>query len=357
MTIRLGSGGFGHVYEHEGKAVKIMRNIGDGVGCYNEICISNSLNHPNILSPETAYIHCGSVRMVMSKADYDLKQWRSKNVPSRDQILQWTIDILSALSYMHRLDVFHCDIKASNILLFGKTVKLADFSLSRKQGHSLNLNVCTYFNRPPEYWKDESPDPGYWVDIWALGCTIYYLMRGKSMFRRYKLADKSARKIYYQCLYRNYANDYKKVQTSDNLLCNVLTLMLNPNYVGRPTAESLLTLISIKLQNFRKFPKNRANRKRVSTYSVFDEQFDRLAARLSIKLHPEILRLSKQIATGFSKIQSINSDNYLVTILWIASKIVLIRPYEPETLGLSKLCILDIERKICNISRFKLCII
>ena len=86
---------------------------------------------------------------------------------------------------------------------------------------------------------------------------------------------------------------------------------------------------------------------------MFDEQFDRLAERPSIKLHPEILRLSKKIATGFSKIQSINSDNYLVTILWIASKIVLIRPYEPETLGLSKPRIIGIEREICNISRFK----
>lgn len=363
MVIHLGAGGFGNVYEHEGKAVKIMRDVRNGIWCYNEICISNYLSHPNILSPQTAYIYDGSVRVVMDKADCDLKRWRSENTPDHIQILQWTIHILSALSYMHRQDVYHCDIKASNILLFGKNVKLADFSLSRKRGHLLSLNVCTYFNRPPEYWSDSPPETGYWIDIWALGCTIYYLIRGKPMFKRCELSDKLARKLYYNRVYNNYARDYKRLQTSDsitvtNLLSNILTLMLNPDYTARPTAESLLRLIWIRLRKSISVPRIKSkNQKHVRTYCPFEDRFTDLICTFSIKIHPEILRLGKQIATGFSKIHPIDSDSYLITILWIASKIVLNKAYEPKALGLSRSTILRIEQKICNISRFKLCII
>ena len=118
MVIQLGRGGFGNVYEHEGKAVKIMRDIGNGVWCYNEVCLSRHLSHPNILSPETAYVHSGTAHIIMDKADSDLKKWRSEHIPNNDQILEWTIQILLALSYMHKLRILHCDIKPSNMLLF-----------------------------------------------------------------------------------------------------------------------------------------------------------------------------------------------------------------------------------------------
>ena len=359
MVIHLGKGGFGDVYQCGDKAVKIIRHLRNGFWCYNEICISQCLNHPNIIAPETVYIKDDKVHIVMDKADTDLRKWRSENVPSSAQILRWIVQILSALAFMHRQEVLHCDIKASNILLFGDTVKIADFSLSRRIGHRSKFHVCTHCHRPPEYWTDSPPDPGYWVDIWALGYTLYYLIRGKSIFPAYKSPNKEDRQEHYHRMYVNYAKDYRNLSSSalgGDLLHQLTVLMLNPEYTARPTAESLLTLISLKTGSPVCVDPTIISTK-PGIGSEIHSCLDKILHKISITPEPEIVRLSHQIIKTVTGLIELNPDLYIATSLWMASKIVLDRAYDPKVLGLSTSSILSAELTICNMSSFKFCII
>ena len=200
----LGQGGYGTVYQYGKKAIKIIKCPINGIACYNEICITQNLEHPNILTPDYAYYSEGKVCIIMDKADTDLNKWRKHNTPTESGILDWVIQILSALAFIHKRDILHCDVKASNLLLFpDNVVKLADFSLSRRLGHRKKLHVCTHSYRPPEYWSDDAPDPGYWVDIWTLGCTLYFLIRGVPLFPPYRSSKvKKGRTEYYNQMYK-----------------------------------------------------------------------------------------------------------------------------------------------------------
>lgn len=103
-----------------------------------------------------------------------------------------TEQVLSAVEYLHSVDVVHCDIKASNILVFypraapvaarGVTelpvFKLADFGVARLLGparrieatHDINPTGC----RPPEVLLLMPLGPE--IDMWAVGCTLAWML-------------------------------------------------------------------------------------------------------------------------------------------------------------------------------------
>ena len=48
-----------------------------------------------------------------------------------DQIVEWLIQILIAVQYMHKSRILHRDLKARNIFLKSNKVKIGDFGISR----------------------------------------------------------------------------------------------------------------------------------------------------------------------------------------------------------------------------------
>jgi len=273
------------------------------------------------------------------------------------------------LAYLHRQNILHCDIKAANLLLFNDDtdvtddtrrycIKIADFSLSRKIGYRNKLHVCTHNHRPPEYWEDKPPDPGHWIDIWALGCTVYYLIRGDLLFPSHKPDMAIDRKTHYQQIYNDWQQDHKSLKTPVNLIERLMLLMLNPRHQERPTAESLLTMIRIHTGGtiVRKMYTSIMSLV-PSNCPTLDSRITKIGAKLGLEMDLNIKKIAGQILKTVENLIYLDSELYLLTAIWMSSKIVWDRPYNLKILGQPIDLILAAEQKICKISKFKFTIL
>ena len=98
----------------------------------NEESILSSLNHANIVQCYGGFELCDKNVIFLEYAHcgilYDLIEFHKGLEPF--QVLFYLRQLASAISYLHRQNILHRDIKAENVLLFnaGYTCKLTDFS-------------------------------------------------------------------------------------------------------------------------------------------------------------------------------------------------------------------------------------
>src|SRR5580692_5135933 len=107
-------------------------------------------------------------------------------IPPTDAI-NYTDQILSALSYAHRLNVIHRDIKPANMMLTPQgVVKLMDFGLARpgEQATAMTVTSTTLGSvnyMPPEQVKGEAVDAR--SDLYSLGVSLYEMVTGQLPFQ------------------------------------------------------------------------------------------------------------------------------------------------------------------------------
>lgn len=179
----LGRGAYGQVkiaHNDLGQSVAIKYCPMDHYGIPNlfEAFIMKTIIHPNLNEAYDIVAEERFLYIIQPLAITDLHQYTSSHKSNHQctltELRHFSYSIIQAIAVLHHLHIIHCDIKASNVLLFNNNVvKLADFSLAT---WSINAQpyihtVCTISHRPIECHLKQGWL--YPLDIWCLGITLY----------------------------------------------------------------------------------------------------------------------------------------------------------------------------------------
>ncbi|XP_027131142.1 serine/threonine-protein kinase Nek11 isoform X2 [Larimichthys crocea] len=189
----LGRGSFGSVYLVEdgkaagGEQLKVLKQIPLGdlrpdetVRATQEAHLLSQLHHPSILTFYHSFLEKDAFCIITEYCqdrdlDCKLEEVRrgGRSLPEV-QVLDWFIQLLLGLHYMHDRRILHRDLKAKNVFLKRNLVKIGDFGVSCLLMGSCDL--ATTFTGTPYYMSPEVlTQQGYDCksDIWALGCLLF----------------------------------------------------------------------------------------------------------------------------------------------------------------------------------------
>lgn len=95
----------------------------------------------------------------------------------------WSKQLLSALAFLHGLDIIHADLKPENIMLVSPNsldLKIIDFGSSTTVGDVTYPYIQSRFYRAPEVLLGARYDTA--IDIWSFAAVIYEMNTGRAMF-------------------------------------------------------------------------------------------------------------------------------------------------------------------------------
>jgi serine/threonine-protein kinase len=194
----LGLGGMGKVYKVRNvisdrmEAMKVLlpdlnshQSLADRF--LREIRLLASLNHPNIAALRTALTYENQLVMIMEFVEGETLANRIARAPiSTAEAVNYSQQILSALSYAHKQNIIHRDIKPANMMLTPQSVvKLMDFGIARSgtdgslTSTGTTLGSLNYM--PPEQVRGEAADAR--SDLYSFGISLYELLTGKLPFQ------------------------------------------------------------------------------------------------------------------------------------------------------------------------------
>jgi eukaryotic-like serine/threonine-protein kinase len=195
----LGAGGMGKVYKVRNviseriEAMKVLlpdltskQSLADRF--LREIRLLATLHHPNIAALRTALTFENQLVMIIEYVDGETLANRIARAPmSTAEVIKYSDQCLSALSYAHKQNITHRDIKPANMMLTPDgVVKLMDFGIARssvKDASSLTSTGTTLGSlnyMPPEQVRGESADAR--SDIYSFGASLYEMLTGKLPF-------------------------------------------------------------------------------------------------------------------------------------------------------------------------------
>lgn len=101
------------------------------------------------------------------------EHYKRKERIEENLIWKVAIQMLLGLRSLHRLNIFHRDIKGVNLMMTSKEdIKLGDLNIAKisKSGLASTQTGTPYYTSP-EVWSD-LPYNGK-CDVWSLGCVLY----------------------------------------------------------------------------------------------------------------------------------------------------------------------------------------
>jgi serine/threonine-protein kinase len=194
----LGSGGMGRVYKvrniisNREEAMKIL--LPDfasepelAARFMAEIRTLAGLDHPNIAQLRTAFQFQNQLVMIMEFVEgTTLETLAGQGKIPFDQVLDYSGQMLSALSYAHSRGVTHRDIKPANIMITSHGLaKLMDFGIA-KSTNDLQLTrpgttMGSVYYMSPEQVRGGTVDAR--SDIYSFGVTLYEMLTGRKPFQ------------------------------------------------------------------------------------------------------------------------------------------------------------------------------
>ena len=194
----LGFGGMGRVYKvrsvisNREEAMKVLlpdfaAEADISARFMAEIRTLAGLDHPNIAQLRTAFELQNEFVMIMEFVEgTTLETLASTSKIPLDQVLEYAMQVLSALSYAHSRGVIHRDLKPANVMVTSHgLVKLMDFGIA-KSSEEKNLTrpgttMGSVYYISPEQIRGGTVDAR--SDIYSFGVTLYEMLTGKKPFQ------------------------------------------------------------------------------------------------------------------------------------------------------------------------------
>ena len=140
-----------------------------------ELRILRTLQHPNIVRLYDVIETRDTTTLVLEYVRGTL--WKKQlNLGAQKRVIR---EVAQALSWLHKNDFVHCDIKPDNILIGPNGIKLCDFGLSvclngSEIGPCLTTGTIDFM--APEMVQGRGVRKA--SDAWSLGATIYEMVHG-----------------------------------------------------------------------------------------------------------------------------------------------------------------------------------
>ena len=153
-----------------------------------EISILSEISHPNITNCLFSFENDSSVFIIQEYCSGgDLETYLRKNKSVKKSIMRkWITGLLNGLTYLHRNNIMHRDLKLANLLLSTADsntaeLKLADFGFAKK----MELKITgTLLGSPlymaPEIFREENYSIK--ADIWSLGLVLFEIFTGQGLY-------------------------------------------------------------------------------------------------------------------------------------------------------------------------------
>ncbi|XP_011789070.1 PREDICTED: serine/threonine-protein kinase Nek11 isoform X2 [Colobus angolensis palliatus] len=190
---KLGSGSFGTVYlvsdkkAKRGEELKVLKEVSVGelnpnetVQASLEAQLLSKLDHPAIVRFHASFMEQDNFCIITEYCegrdlDYKIQEYKEAGKIFPDnQIIDWFIQLLLGVDYMHERRILHRDLKSKNVFLKNNLLKIGDFGVSRLLMGSCDL--ATTLTGTPHYMSPEAlKHQGYDTksDIWSLACILY----------------------------------------------------------------------------------------------------------------------------------------------------------------------------------------
>ncbi len=202
----IGKGGMGVVYKaqdtklHRTVAIKALATelVGDEKArtrFLREARAASAIDHPNICTVYEINEVDSLLFFVMPYVEgKTLKKFVNGRALPLDQALDFSLQLVDALSEAHHCNVLHRDIKAANIMINERAqLKILDFGLAKltspsgEESHIINeltqlgtpFGTASYMS--PEQAKGEAADAR--SDIFSMGIVMYEMITGRLPFR------------------------------------------------------------------------------------------------------------------------------------------------------------------------------
>ncbi|KAJ9449845.1 Serine/threonine-protein kinase CTR1 [Diplonema papillatum] len=166
----LGTGGFGTVYIGDYQATEVAVKVHHTDRSWKaeeiqewkrEVSIMTKLRHPNILMLLGAVFYRTKLAIVtelceqgtllrllqIEKAEDNQLCWGKK--------FEWMMQVAKGMAFLHHKRIFHRDLKAANVFVTGRTMKIADFGLSRIRRDLLAGHRAESLARPEQHSQQQ----------------------------------------------------------------------------------------------------------------------------------------------------------------------------------------------------------